>query len=375
MVAPMPSATMLFSAAFSIAVLLLCSQLVASVHSSLAVLPTHYKRHSTSSLRRLRLKGGAAKGSVTAAAAAAASAAPAQKKASLLRAIGPVLASSFCAAALMYPLDLVRALQMANAGSGLSTKQLLVNFKNTHGYKGFVTQGLLPEVIKATWARFVKFSMYPIAHLAITGMSDKHGNAFTKAMAGTLASIPEVFTIVPLEIAKLQLQLDSTKRFNNNMFAAMTSVFEERGAQGFLVGYTGIQLRQSVWTAAYFASIAFFERQVDSALTLAGLDKSVSQSNSKAVSQILSGFLAGVFGAALNTPCDTVRSIVQKRIFTGPAGSSATFFGVGAEVLRAKGAGALWAGFKFKAFHLGGGGALMAILVPTFKEIFDKLGD
>jgi hypothetical protein len=39
--------------------------------------------------------------------------------------------------------------------------------------------------------------------------------------------------------------------------------------------------------------------------------------SSKAVSQLLSGFLAGVFGAGLNTPCDTIRSNVQKRIFTG----------------------------------------------------------
>ena len=361
---------MQLSIAIVVGMLLLCSRIGASVYSSLAVLPTQFKKtHS------VRLKRGAGAVSVTSAAASPAKAEEGARSSSFLKTIGPVLASSFCAAALMYPLDLVRALQMANAGSGLSTKQLLVNFKNTHGYKGFVSQGLLPELIKATWARFVKFSIYPVAHIAITGLSDRRGNALTKAVAGTLASIPEVFTILPLEIAKLQLQLDSSKRFNNNMFAAMASVFKERGLQGFLVGYTGIQLRQSVWTAAYFASIAFFERQVDSALSASGLDRSLSAPNNKAISQILSGFLAGVFGAALNTPCDTVRSIVQKRIFTGPAGSAAstTFLGVGAEVLRAKGAGALWAGFKFKAFHLGGGGALMAILVPTFKQIFDKL--
>ena len=32
--------------------------------------------------------------------------------------IGPVLSAAFCAAAIMYPLDLLRALQMANANSG-----------------------------------------------------------------------------------------------------------------------------------------------------------------------------------------------------------------------------------------------------------------
>ena len=37
----------------------------------------------------------------------------------IIKKLGPVLASSFCVAAIIYPLDLVRALQMANAGASL----------------------------------------------------------------------------------------------------------------------------------------------------------------------------------------------------------------------------------------------------------------
>jgi Mitochondrial carrier protein len=78
------------------------------------------------------------------------------------------IASSFVVAALMYPVDLVRALQMANAGSSLTTGQLLSNFKAAHGLKGFFTQGLAPELFRSTWMRFVKFGLFPVAHLAIT---------------------------------------------------------------------------------------------------------------------------------------------------------------------------------------------------------------
>lgn len=293
----------------------------------------------------------------------------------IIKTLGPVLASSFCAAALMYPADLVRALQMANAGSGLnlSTKQLLVNFKNAHGYKGFFTQGLVPEVIKATWARFVKFSLYPIIHIAITnGVSEDKGNSVTKALAGILASIPEVWTILPLEIAKISLQLDTTNKFNNNMFASMKSVYLERGIQGFGIGYVGIQLRQSLWTAGYFASLSFFINNVEHIMKFTGLEKMPS---SKAVCQLISGFLAGVFGASLNTPCDTIRSNVQKRIFTG-VGRSATgdnFLSVGREIYKNKGTSGLYAGFQAKAIHLGGGGALMSYLIPFFKNIFDNV--
>ena len=132
-----------------------------------------------------------------------------------IKSVGPVLAASFCAAAIMYPLDLVRALQMANMGSAskYTTIQLLDNFKKTHGMKGFFTQGLAPELARATWMRFLKFSLFPVAHFAIkyiffrmllknlsikscllrSGISESKGTPKSKAIAAIIAAVPEVF--------------------------------------------------------------------------------------------------------------------------------------------------------------------------------------
>ena len=46
------------------------------------------------------------------------------------------------------------------------------------------------------------------------------------------------------------------------------------------------------------------------------------------------------------------------------------FFAVGQEIVKSRGFGGLYAGFKFKSLHLGGGGALMAFFLPFFKKIF-----
>jgi hypothetical protein len=46
------------------------------------------------------------------------------------------------------------------------------------------------------------------------------------------------------------------------------------------------------------------------------------------------------------------------------------FFAVGQEIVKARGVGGLYAGFKFKSLHLGGGGALMAFFLPFFKKLF-----
>lgn len=294
------------------------------------------------------------------------------KSPSLIKQLGPVICSSFFATAMIYPLDIVRSLKMANSMEKLTTSQLLANFRKVYGISGFFKQGLVPEVTKGTWARFVKFGLYPVVHKHVIHYSNstvKGGTPITKAIAGILTTIPEIITIMPLEIAKLNLQLDTTNKFSNNMFKAIDHVFTTRGIKGFSVGYWGLQYRQAAWTAGYFASINFFEKKVDQVITSLGISKS---STTIALSQLTSGFLAGVFGTMLNTPGDTVRSIIQKRVFSNLPGDI-SLLGVTKEIISTRGVGGLYAGFKFKAFHLGSGGALMAILLPFFSKMFDNI--
>jgi solute carrier family 25 2-oxodicarboxylate transporter 21 len=87
--------------------------------------------------------------------------------------------------------------------------------------------------------------------------------------------------------------------------------------------------------------------------------------------------MLGVFGASLNTPGDTIRTVIQKKLLNemiigGEVSSGVSFVSVGREIYAARGLAGLYAGFKFKAFHLGGGGALMAVLLPFFRKIFSK---
>jgi hypothetical protein len=74
----------------------------------------------------------------------------------------------------------------------------------------------------------------------------------------------------------------------------------------------------------------------------------------------------------LNTPFDTVRSTIQKRVLT-KASLDTAFLKVANEIIAAKGFAGLYAGFGFKSFHLGGGGALMAFFIPFFKKLLEDL--
>lgn len=297
-----------------------------------------------------------------------------------IRSAGPVLLSAFSAAAIMYPMDLVRALQMANAGCGekLTTIQLLKNFKTVHGFKGFFTQGLAPELAKSTWMRFLKFSLFPIVHKKIHGITVNNGTPKTKAIAAFISAVPESITIMPLELSKIALQLDTANRFNNNMFSAMGTILRERGPSGLMLGYLGIQYRQAMWSACYFASVKEFEKYIKTALVHV---KSKNDANyeysydkgSQAIVQLLSGFVAGVFGAAFNTPGDTIRTVIQKSVIGGAVDVTPTFMGTARGIINDRGFAGLYAGFGSKAIHLGGGGALMAFFIPFFQTQLTKM--
>ena len=116
---------------------------------------------------------------------------------SIFATLPPITCGALTTATTMYPVDLLRALKMSAAAEGVSkgTGELVKEFHAKHGLKGFVSQGVLPEMLRATYMRVLKFFLFPITHKAVFGTPENKGSAMTKAVAGGLASLPEGFTI------------------------------------------------------------------------------------------------------------------------------------------------------------------------------------
>jgi len=271
----------------------------------------------------------------------------------------------------MYPVDLLRALRMGSAGEAKQgTLQLVQNFLKTYGVKGLFKQGVAPEILRATAMRISKFYFFPIMHRSVFDQEPSKGSGATRAIAGALATIPESFGITPIEISKIGLQLDKENRFKNSAKDAIKTIYRTQGFPGLYVGFFGILYRQAAWTGAYFGSLNYFSKVVEKDMGI----------KSSFWNQLLSGFAGGVFGSMFNTPGDVIRSVIQKRAFSETATRSAItpafvisgvteFFKVGAEIIKTKGFAGLYYGFGFKAIHLGGSGALLAWLVPLFKNL------
>ncbi|KAJ9466341.1 putative mitochondrial 2-oxodicarboxylate carrier [Diplonema papillatum] len=308
--------------------------------------------------------------------------APASKQ-SAWATLPPIGAASASVALLMYPADVMRALKMASAGGGESSAvALLTNFIKAHGVKGLASQGILPELLQRTWSRISKFFLFPVCHRALYNLEPSQGTPLTKGSAAMLATLPEMWTCTPFETAKVALQLDSTNRFKNSATNVVKWIYEVQGWKGLYCGYAGLQYRQAIWTSIYFATVDDITAKSRKGMTSAFGEGSLVNTSAS----VVGGFGAGMLGALINTPGDVVRTNVQKaemaKWMKPPAtgipqytfGPAYVMSGISVSVEMAKqitvasGVGGLWKGFGFKAVHLGGGGALLNLLVPFFKN-------
>lgn len=297
-----------------------------------------------------------------------------KRKATALDTLPPIAGGAMVVSILMYPADVVRALCMSNPGTGAVAA--LQGFLQVHGWSGFVKQGLAAEVCRASISRALKFFFQPISHQVAFGKPETKGTPVTKGVAGALATIPEVMAISPLENIKLASQLDKDKRFNGSVDIAKHLVKTRGVFGGLYIGYFGMQVRQCLWTGGFFLSLDAFK---------GGL-KSAGLNNNLAV-DVIGGFGAGAFGTALNCWCDVCRSVIQKKAVADTFDAAAPrpsaiehlkpgpFFGVAASIMKEKGVTGLYAGVGPKMVHLGGSGALLAVLMPRFKTMwFDMNG-
>lgn len=297
------------------------------------------------------------------------------RKATALDTLPPITGGAVVTSIVMYPVDVVRAICMSNPGTGAG--EALSGFLKTHGVAGFVKQGLVAEVTRASFSRMVKFWMQPIVHTNLYGKPESKGTPISKGIAGALATIPEVMIISPLENMKLAEQLDKDKRFQGPATVAKHLVKTRGVFGGLYIGYAGMQIRQMLWTGTFFCTIGLWKDAV----------KGVGISNQLA-QDVISGFFAGASGVAVNCWTDVSRSVLQKEAIAEtfkPDGIRVSplthllpfqFFGQAGKIAAEKGVmGGLYAGVGPKMIHLGGSGAILAVLMPRFKSAWFAMND
>lgn len=288
-------------------------------------------------------------------------------KPSAVSTLAPLTSAAVSTALIMYPVDVMRALTMASAGTagGFNAGE----YYRTFGWRGFVSKGVVPEIAKSSVMRISKFFFFPIICEKGFGTPVSETSPPKKALAGALATVPEILMIAPLEVAKIGMQLDHENKFKNNSRVFLKHLYETRGVSGLYSGWAGMQWRQCFWTGTFFGTLGTFKDIIEPPLQSMGAPKPLTT--------FISGFVAGVFAVIPNAPGDVVRSVVQKKLFQDPTrvaygvslGGVREHIAVAKEIVASSGYKGLYTGFGFKAMHLGGSGALMAMFIPMFADM------
>lgn len=284
-----------------------------------------------------------------------------------------VLLASLISAAVLYRLDVCRALQMANVASSeaaTSTGILLRSFVDTHGPGAALTRGVTAELLKATWIRFIKFYIYPSTLLWLQGAPYFGAINFValQMFAAVLSAVPETVVIMPLEIAKIQLQIDDTNSFKGSMQFALKKFVGNFGIYRlFSVGFLATFCRQASWSVGYFAIYPIVEallKQARKILPTKGLSAETDTQNN--IELVLSGFVSGFFATVINTPFDVVRTAIQIQFLKqGSTLAHPTMVDAMRFIKNSRGWEGLYAGFAVKALMLSLGASAMSVLVPA----------
>jgi hypothetical protein len=81
----------------------------------------------------------------------------------------------------MYPVDVMRALKMSSAGGSAVS---ITDFYKSHGLKGFVSQGVIPELVKSSSMRVSKFFFFPECCKLFYGRPPGKCSPLEKGLAG-----------------------------------------------------------------------------------------------------------------------------------------------------------------------------------------------
>merc|ERR1719322_833619 len=134
-----------------------------------------------------------------------------------------------------------------------------------------------------------------------------------------------------------------------------------------MTGWAGMQVRQFLWTGGFFLTLDFYKSNVKSVIS------------NQLACDLLAGFAAGATGTAMNCWTDVCRSVVQKKALAATFDPNSVrpsameslnpgpFFSEASAIFSSRGIGGLYAGVGPKMVHLGGSGAILAVLMPRFK--------
>lgn len=232
--------------------------------------------------------------------------------------------------ALGHPLDLLKVHQQ-NSSNRCSALSFTLSTYRTSGVGGLF-KGLVPPLIAGVVYQSLMFPAYQLA-LSLFGKARDTESIAESVVAGMFAGLVTTIGTTPLEVAKIQLQLNPSAKGGSAGATRVVLVKMFRSGSMYS-GWLSLAVRDGPGTGVYMATYHLCKR----------LGAPIVPS--KSLNELLSGGMAGVFCWLSVLPFDTVKTRIQADCVSSKAPMyKGTFDGL-VKIARTEGWPALFAGWR-----------------------------
>ncbi|TRX88586.1 hypothetical protein FHL15_010537 [Xylaria flabelliformis] len=204
----------------------------------------------------------------------------------------------------MYPIDAIKTrMQIINPSAGTVYKGMIQSTMRIASGEGFMNlwRGMSSVVVGAGPAHAVYFATYEaVKHLMGGNRTGTH-HPLAAATSGACATIASDALMNPFDVIKQRMQIQNSSKMYRSMTDCAKYVYRTEGLSAFYISYPTTLSMTVPFTALQFLAY-------ESISTTMNPDKAYDP-----FTHCTAGAVAGGFAAALTTPMDVIKTMLQTR--------------------------------------------------------------
>lgn len=202
----------------------------------------------------------------------------------------------------MYPIDAIKT-RMQLVNSGTAYKGMIEGTVKIASGEGILKlwRGMSSVVVGAGPAHAVYFATYEAVKHAMGGNQAGQHHPLAAATSGAAATIASDAFMNPFDVIKQRMQIQNSSKMYRSMLDCARYVYKNEGLSAFYVSYPTTLSMTVPFTALQFLAY-------ESISTSMNPDKKYDP-----MTHCTAGAVAGGFAAALTTPMDVIKTMLQTR--------------------------------------------------------------
>ncbi|KDQ19007.1 hypothetical protein BOTBODRAFT_170978 [Botryobasidium botryosum FD-172 SS1] len=203
--------------------------------------------------------------------------------------------------AVMFPVDSIKTRMQVYSASPAAVYTGIGNaftrISSTEGMRA-LWRGVASVIAGAGPAHAVYFGTYEIVK-DMTG-GNREGHQFlSTSVAGASATITSELFMTPFDVIKQRMQMHNSQ--HRMVWSCARAVYRTEGVGAFFISYPTTLIMSVPFTAAQFTTYEYLKKKLNPSEVYSP------------VTHVIAGGLAGGFAAALTTPLDVAKTLLQTR--------------------------------------------------------------